>query len=98
MSASSVAIAQSRFVFVTALRMSDQQINSLEYFSCVQIPNGWYWLNLINGAWGYAGSWQVQGYFGDQCALPANEQARRRRESLSERGLLYSPNELLNGR
>jgi len=92
------AYAQTRLVVVNGQRMSDQQIRQLEYFACTPIPNGWYWLNLNNGAWGYVGNWQVQGYFGDQCGRPNNAQASRQRKSLSERGLLYSPNEILNGR
>jgi hypothetical protein len=89
------AMAQTRLVVVNGIRLSDQQIRQLEYFNCIGIPNGWYWLNLQNGAWGYAGNWQVQGYFGDACRLPANSQAAQRRKSLSERGLLYSPGEIL---
>jgi hypothetical protein len=87
------AIAQTRFVFVNGQRMSDQQIGQLEFFACTAIPNGSYWLNLNNGAWGYAGNWQLQGVFGDQC----NGQAQRQRKSLSERGMLYSPGEVLRG-
>lgn len=87
--------AQSRLVVVNGIRLNDLQIMQLEYFNCIGIPNGWYWLNLQNGAWGYAGNWNVQGYFGDACRLPANSQAAQRRKSLSERGLLYSPGEIL---
>jgi len=78
--------------------MSDQQVSQLEYFACTPIPNGFYWLNLANGAWGYVGNLQVQGYFGDQCNAPGNGQASQRRRSLSERGMLYSPGEILSGR
>jgi hypothetical protein len=78
-------------VFVNGQRMSDQQIAHLEALACTTIPNGNYWLNLSNGAWGYVGSRQVQGIFGDQC------NAHRRRKSVSERGMLYSPGEILRG-
>jgi hypothetical protein len=87
------ALAQSRVVFVNGQRMTDQQISQLEFFACTAIPDGNYWLNLNNGAWGYFGSWEVRGIFGDQC----NGQAQRQRKSLSERGLLYSPGEILRG-
>ena len=87
------AFAQNRIVFVNGQRMTNQQISQLEYFACTVIPNGNYWLNLYNGAWGYIGNWQVQGTFGDQC----NVQAQRQRRSLSERGMLYSPGEILRG-
>ena len=88
--------AQSRVIFVNGIRMSDQQVSHLEYYACTTIPNGSYWLNLFNGAWGYFGNFKVQGYFGDQCKLPGNAQANQRRKSLSERGLLYSPGEILS--
>lgn len=93
----SPAFAENRLVLVNGIRMSNQQVAQLEYFACTPIPNGSYWLNLSNGAWGYAGNWQVQGYFGDQCKAPGNVQARQRRQSLSERGMLYSPGEILRG-
>lgn len=92
-----LALAENRMVLVNGVRMSNQQVAQLEYFACTRIPNGSYWLNLGNGAWGYAGNWQIQGYFGDQCKLPGNVQARQRRQSLSERGMLYSPGEILRG-
>jgi len=87
------AMAQSRLVFVNGQRMTDRQISQLEFFACTSIPNGGYWLNLDNGAWGYVGNWRVQGIFGDLCNVPA----QRQRRSLSERGLLYSPGEILRG-
>lgn len=91
-------LAQSRFVYVNGARMTNLQIVQLEYFACTSIPNGAYWLNLVNGAWGYMGNWQVQGFFGDQCGAPGNTQALQRRKSLSERGRLYSPSEILSGK
>ncbi|HTE39833.1 MAG TPA: hypothetical protein VK629_03335 [Steroidobacteraceae bacterium] len=92
------ATAQSRFVFVNGIRMNDTQIMQLQYFACTNIPNGAYWLQLGNGAWGYVGDSRVQGYFGDQCGRPGNNSASQRRNSLSERGLLYSPHEIIGGR
>jgi hypothetical protein len=88
-----LANAQTRAVFVNGQRMTEQQIAQLESLACTAIPDGNYWVNLNSGAWGYVGNWQVQGFFGDQC----NAQARRQRKSLSERGLLYSPGEILRG-
>ena len=61
------ANAQSRWVIVNGVRMSDAQIARLEQASCTRIPNGSYWLNVQTGVWGYAGNWQPQGVFGDQC-------------------------------
>jgi hypothetical protein len=95
--ASTAAFAQARLVFVNGQRMTDKQIHLLEQFHCAQIPNGAYWLNLSTGAWGSVGSGNVQGYFGDPCNVPDNAEARQQRQSLSARGMLYSPNEIVHG-
>lgn len=92
------AYSQKTNVVVNGVKMSDKQVQQLEYFACTRIPNGYYWLNLMNGAWGYMGNFKVQGYFGDQCRRPGNAQAYQRKKSLSERGMLYSPGEILSGR
>ncbi|MGZ5095438.1 MAG: hypothetical protein ACXWCY_25180 [Burkholderiales bacterium] len=83
------ASAQTRSVIVNGQRVSDAQVAYLEHRACTAIPNGRYWLNLQTGAWGYAGHARVQGVLGDACFR------QQRRKSLSERGLLYSPGELL---
>ena len=83
------ASAQTRWVIVNGHRVSDAQVADLEQRACAPIPNGRYWLNLQTGAWGYAGHPRVQGVLGDGCVR------QQRRKSLSERGLLYSPGELL---
>jgi hypothetical protein len=64
---SSGATAQSRLVFVNGQYMSDRQVAALARRACADIPDGAYWLNLQTGAWGYAGSPQVQGTLGDAC-------------------------------
>jgi hypothetical protein len=79
--------AQSRWVIVNGERMSDSQVAYLEQRACTRIPNGQYWLDMQTGAWGYARNPNVQGYFGEACRQP--------RKSLSERGLLYRPGEIL---
>ena len=83
------ASAQTRFVVVNGQRLSDGQIARLEQRACTGIPNGQYWLNMQNGAWGYAGSARVQGVLGDQCT-------QQRHRSLSERRQLYRPGEILS--
>lgn len=82
--ASSEVVA--RNVFVNSQRMSNAQLQYLDQLSCNYIPDGRYWLNTSSGMWGYAGG-GAQGYLGDNC--------NTRRRSLSERGMLYSPGELL---
>jgi hypothetical protein len=83
------ASAQTRWVIVNGQRVSDAQVAYFEQRACAAIPNGRYWLNLQTGAWGYAGHARVQGVLGDACVR------QQRRKSLSERGLLYGPGELL---
>jgi hypothetical protein len=78
-----------RWVVVNGLRLNLDQIQLLEGISCRPIPNGAYWLDTGSGIWGYAGDPRPQGHIKDGCT---NSQ---RRPSLSERGLLYSPGELL---
>jgi hypothetical protein len=83
------ASAQTRWVIVNGHRMSDAQVAYLEHRACTPVPNGRYWLDPQTGAWGYAGHPRVQGVVGDACVR------QQRRKSLSERGLLYSPGEIL---
>jgi hypothetical protein len=66
------ALAQSRRVIVNAERLNDAQVARLERANCRGIPDGAYWLNTQTGAWGYAGSTQVQGHFGDACRSGGN--------------------------
>jgi len=78
-----------RFLIVNGQRLNNQQISYLEQIHCGPIPNGSYWLNFNSGLWGYAGNPAPQGYITDNC------NRSQQRPSLSERGLLYSPGELL---
>lgn len=78
-----------RYVVVNGQRMNGNQIAMLDRAACLTVPNGAYWLNTASGVWGYAGNPRPQGTIGDNCG------PRARRPSLSERGLLYSPGELL---
>lgn len=89
---SSAAQAWQRHVLVNGQRMTLQQLRMLDAAQCTTIPNGAYWLNLQTGAWGYAGSPMRQGWLGDGC------RAQQRQRSLSERGRLYSPHEIIGGR
>lgn len=62
------ACAQSRIVIVNGQLLSDAQVAHLARLNCSEIPEGSYWLNSRNGAWGYAGDPQVQGVLGDGCS------------------------------
>ena len=78
--------AVARNVVINNQRMSDVQLQYLDQLSCNYVPDGSYWLDVNTGMWGYAGG-GMQGYISDKC--------NQRKPSLSERGLLYSPGELL---
>jgi hypothetical protein len=78
------AVHAQRLVVVNGRVMNQQTLASLDRAACQQVPNGYYWLDLSTGIWGYAGDPTPQGHIADGC-----RQARR--PSLSERGMLYSP-------
>ena len=61
------AHAQTRWVFVNGQRLSDAQVYQLTRANCAGVADGSYWINLHNGAWGYAGNPTVQGVVGDAC-------------------------------
>lgn len=82
-----VVDAQGRHVVVNGQRMGPADLHQLDAASCARVPNGRYWIDMRTGVWGYEGGW-AQGRVGDYCR-------QSRRKSLSERGLLYSPGELL---
>ena len=88
LSASDVCAEQ--IVIVNGQRLGPEQIQRLQQIHCGPIANGNYWLDVDSGLWGYAGNPIPQGYITDNCY-----QQDRRRPGLSERGLLYSPGELL---
>lgn len=82
-----VVDAQGRYVVVNGERVGPAGLRQLDAASCARVPNGRYWIDMRTGVWGYEGGW-AQGRVGDNCR-------QSRRKSLSERGLLYSPGELL---
>lgn len=57
----------SRIVIVNGSLMSPAALDALDRAACVRIPDGSYWMNTQNGAWGYAGDPRVQGVFGERC-------------------------------
>jgi len=81
-----------RFVVVNGELLGPRQLWQLDQASCTHVPDGSYWLDHRSGLWGYAGQPRAQGHLADGCRAP------QRRPSLSERGLLYRPGEIINGR
>lgn len=75
-------------VVLNGRRLSPAEVAELGRMACAPIPAGAYWLRA-DGVWGFAGNPTPQGHIRDRCGQPS------RRPSLSERGLLYSPGELL---
>jgi hypothetical protein len=90
--ASASAAPASRVVVVNGQRLTPPQLAMLERMHCAHIPDGHYWLNVVNGAWGYHGNPWTQGYLGQPCRGYSGSNQRHR--SLSERGLLYTPGDL----
>lgn len=86
------AATAERFIVVNGQRLSPAEIRSLERWTCTPVPSGAYWLNRQSGIWGYAGNPSPQGHISDHC------RRQTRRSSLSERGRLYAPGEILRGR
>lgn len=82
--ATGMAIAE-RFVIVNGQRLNQTQISYLEQLHCGPIPNGRFWLDWNTGIWGYSGDPTPQGRIQDNCYVP------ERRPSLSERGMLFGP-------
>ncbi|MCB1959755.1 MAG: hypothetical protein KDE68_04390 [Rhodocyclaceae bacterium] len=81
-----VAWARARLVEVNGVRLAPAALQQLDRAACQRVPDGRYWIDWRSGAWGYRGGPQ-RGWVGEGC--------RQRPKSLSERGLLYSPGELL---
>lgn len=91
LAAAGAAHAQ-RLVIVNGERLGRMQIEQLDRLNCSPVPDGRYWLDPRSGAWGHAGNPLRQGFVGEACRRES------RPKSLSERGLLYRPGEILNGR
>jgi hypothetical protein len=62
------AAQPSRLVIVNGQRQDPAALARLDRAACTRIPDGAYWLNTRNGAWGYAGNPTVQGVLGDACS------------------------------
>jgi hypothetical protein len=88
-----------RYVVVNGVRLGNNEIGFLEQLACGPIPNGVYWLNYNTGIWGYGNDPRPQGRLTGNCYNSQQRNTQRgntqKRKSLSERGLLYSPGELL---
>lgn len=80
-------VLAARYVVVNGQRLNPNQIQYLDQLSCGYVPDGRYWLDARSGIWGYENG-GPQGHISADCNT-------QRRPSLSERGLLYSPGELL---
>jgi hypothetical protein len=79
-----------RYVVINGQRLSEVQIKILERYLGGYVRNGAYWFNPYTGAWGYVGNLIPMGY------ISGNRGYAGRRQSLSERGRLYYPGEILS--
>ncbi len=55
-------VAEDRHIHVNGEHLSLEDINSLDYLADTVVSDAYYWINFENGAWGYEGSDQTQGY------------------------------------
>jgi hypothetical protein len=92
LSFSCTSLAQMRYVVVNGQLLHPRQVAQIESLFCSPIANGRYWYDPDTGIWGYEGNPQPQGQFVNRCGETSG------RESLSQRGLLYSMSEILSGR
>ncbi len=92
--AAAPAHAQWRHVVVNGKLLTPQQVAQIEALYCSPIANGRYWYDTRTGIWGYEGDPRPRGTFVYRCG----QNQGTRHKSLSERGLLYSTHEILNGR
>ena len=76
--------------YVNGQRLTAEQKQWLASYSCGPVWDGHFWLNTVTGQWGFAGNPIPMGHIRDRCG--------QRRPSLSERGMLFRPGEILNGR
>lgn len=93
----SESVFADRFVFVNGQRMTSQELVVLDALACSFVPNGSYWVRN-DGVWGYAGNANPVGKITGNCYNRQDSygyHSNGRRKNLSERGLLYSPGELL---
>lgn len=73
-----------RFVVVNGRVMSPQNLAALDRAACLDVPDGYYWLDTDARVWGYAGNPVPQGHISD-----GGRQTLR--PSLSEWRMLYTP-------
>ncbi len=70
---SSLFAEQQRHIHINGEHLSDAMITQLDALVGNQVSNGYYWLNLQTGEWGYEGNPQVQGVV--QAIIAANQSA-----------------------
>lgn len=52
---------QQRHIHINGEHLNDQMITKLDALIGTQVSDGYYWLNLQTGQWGYEGNPRVQG-------------------------------------
>jgi hypothetical protein len=69
---SAKSMAADRTIFINGARMNAIEVAAIDYLNCGSpVPNGRYWVNWSDRAWGYEGGAQ-QGYLPD-CNAQASE-------------------------
>ncbi len=88
------ASAASAQVWVNGKQLTSSEVAWLSNYSCGPIPAGAYWINLVNGYWGYWGSARVVGHVRDRCS--GGQRRVFKDGNMSREGRLFYPGELLN--
>lgn len=96
MFATPIIAEQQRHIHVNGEHLSDELIGQLDSLVGNTVGDGYYWLNLQTGAWGYEGNDQTQGVVQaiaspKQTTEPAKQPARyRASEGVSSTGTVTS--------
>ena len=82
-------------VWINGKQLNSAEIAWLANYTCGPVYPGNYWVNMVNGYWGYMGSVQVMGHVRDRCG--GGRSGRVFNDgNMSREGRLYYPGELLN--
>lgn len=82
-------------VWINGKQLNSAEIAWLANYTCGPIYPGNYWVNMVNGYWGYMGSVQVMGHVRDRCGGGGSGRVFKD-GNMSREGRLYYPGELLN--
>ena len=77
---------QQRHIHINGEHLDDQMIAKLDALVGTQVRDGYYWLNLQNGQWGYEGNPQTQGVVAQIAAI--NQPQQKQPKEVNKRSQL----------